>query len=390
MQCMAVRGAVERLTPSRLVVAVVAACCGGAWACAPSVRLVPTPSQRSCMTIVQPDGTRVTEGSDAPQNGIVAWFTPDSERDRQSLDRACETVGPVVANFTLTRAAAATPNVDLLAVLTWNLHVGTGDLSRLVHELRAGRLTNGEPVVHFVLLLQEAYRSWAPSAVAPALPAETRDSRHRDTVRLAKIEGLYVYYVPTVHVGDGVNDATRADHRNRTTSEWRDRGNAIVSTMPLTELHAIELPFERQRRLAIAATIHGATRGDAPWTLRLVNVHLENRAGRRRWWMRSRAARLRQVEALVKAIPRDGAIILGGDLNPLTAHDEPGLRTLREVFQAWDEEDRRATFRWGLRLDYLFKRLPAAMSMEYRRCEHRYGSDHYPLLGLLRLAPATL
>jgi endonuclease/exonuclease/phosphatase (EEP) superfamily protein YafD len=92
---------------------------------------------------------------------------------------------------------------------------------------------------------------------------------------------------------------------------------------------------------------------------------------------------------LVEMIPRDGPVILGGDLNPLTAHDEPSLRKLREAFQAWDEEDRRPTFRWGLRLDYLFKRLPPATSMVYWRLHHRYGSDHYPLLGLVRLAPAT-
>ena len=34
-----------------------------------------------------------------------------------------------------------------------------------------------------------------------------------------------------------------------------DRGNAILSTEPLADLTAIELPFEQQRRVAVAATL---------------------------------------------------------------------------------------------------------------------------------------
>ena len=60
------------------------------------------------------------------------------------------------------------PVIDRLAVITWNVHVGSGDVADVVRRLRTGEYTGGPPVEHFVLLLQEAYRR------DTAVPARSR------------------------------------------------------------------------------------------------------------------------------------------------------------------------------------------------------------------------
>ena len=40
-----------------------------------------------------------------------------------------------------------------------------------------------------------------------------------------------------------------------------DRGNAILSTLPLHDYAGIELPLERQRRVALAATVNAQING---------------------------------------------------------------------------------------------------------------------------------
>ena len=92
---------------------------------------------------------------DAPPNHVlqgpdVAWVRT-SPRDLPILDAWCKAVGPVHARLGEPAAAAS---LDSLVVVTWNVHVGGGDVTRLVHDLRAGALTEGRPVESFVLLLQ--------------------------------------------------------------------------------------------------------------------------------------------------------------------------------------------------------------------------------------------
>ena len=109
--------------------------------------------------------------------------------------------------------------------------------------------------------------------------------------------------------------------------------------MPLADPHAIELPFERQRRVAVAARIADVTRDDDLW---VVNVHLENRTGGRRFWLEAPAARARQARALVKKFLPDGPAILGGDLNTW-ASNEPTIELLKDVFDTPVGEDPRDT-----------------------------------------------
>src|SRR5690606_31187168 len=107
------------------------------------------------------------------RTGSVSFYVPEGESHRAILNRWCEAVGPAVylpqrsAASDVARitsepddsAQAALPVADSVLVVAWNNHVGGGALEQFVDDVRAGRLTNGDSVHHFVLLLQEVYRS---------------------------------------------------------------------------------------------------------------------------------------------------------------------------------------------------------------------------------------
>ncbi|NOT26456.1 MAG: hypothetical protein HOP16_10185 [Acidobacteria bacterium] len=97
-----------------------------------------------------------------------------------------------------------------------------------------------------------------PRRMSPSPPTGAR----QDIVETARTRGLSVFYLPSMRNGSEEGAA------------GEDRGNAILSTLPLTELAGIELPFERQRRVAAAATVTRRDAAGAPWRLRVVSVHL--------------------------------------------------------------------------------------------------------------------
>ena len=87
---------------------------------------------------------------------LLLWISPTATRDRHPLSDWCATVGPVLDHR---RPPSDLPAfVDRLAVVTWNVHVGFGDVRELIRRLQSGAYTGGEGIEHFVLLLQEAYR----------------------------------------------------------------------------------------------------------------------------------------------------------------------------------------------------------------------------------------
>ncbi len=230
-----------------------------------------------------------------------------------------------------------------------------------------------------VLLLQEVYRGGPEvprslareAAFAGHLPgASARPGAHEVEAVAAEL-GLAVYYVPSMRNGrPAVSD--------------EDRGNAILSNLPLSDLTAIELPFERQRRVAIAATIAGTTSAGVPWRVRVVNAHLDNLAGARHGWLGGEYGRARQARGLV-ALLRDGVpTILGGDFNTWLGASEQAYIETAEAFPDTRATDTRATFRGLLRLDHVFLRLAPGWRAEFRRADDRFGSDHYPLVGTLR------
>jgi endonuclease/exonuclease/phosphatase family metal-dependent hydrolase len=363
-----------RLLRAVALVAGVVVSAGCAGAAGPMLYAAATPLRAVCRSPIAPSG--------AASAHAMAWRLPSGQQDRATLDRWCSTTGPPVlapdppASAAI-RAVAAT--VDELVVVSWNLHVGTADLAGMVRRLRQGEFTSGVPVPRFVLLLQEAYRD------APAVPRQVPagmampkalgrgGARHArtDVVRLAQSLGLALYYAPSMRNGSPVE-----------TSE--DRGNAILSTEPLSDFQAIELPFERQRRVAIAATVSGHRLGGAPWTLRVASVHLDSTASKRRLWLMASGARARQVRGLLDALrPLDG-LVMGGDFNTWFGFSDSTYRLMTEAIPDVAAADRRRTFMGLLRLDHVFSAPPPGWTVTAHRLDDRIGSDHYPMLARVR------
>ncbi len=315
--------------------------------------------------------------------GPVRWDDAAPPRDAPALARWCAAVGAPVL---LPGPAAAHPDVsDRLVVVSWNVHVGGGDIRRLVEDLRAGRLTGGQPVGAFVLLLQEAYRSGSdlpavvagegvPRRIAPTPP----EGERRDVVATARELGLSLLYVPSMRNGRSAADGQTAE----------DRGNAILSSLPLADAVAVELPFESQRRVPVAATVAGRTQAGFAWRLRVVSAHLDTRGA----WTRPVAmlggARLEQARALAAALSQENPIVLGADLNTWSAARlERAVPFLRAQFPSSPPEVPGGTYPLPLGLmrplDHLFLRVPDGWTATVRRGPSRYGSDHYPLVAQL-------
>ena len=318
----------------------------------------------------------------ADETPSVTWIAAPDSADRGPLDRWCAGVGPAVV---LTRESDSVP-VDSLAVISWNTHVGGGDVAGLVRDLRKGEFTDGQPVDHFVLLLQEVHREGAgvprnPNASAPRrIVGSPPKGPRRDIVATAKELGLNLYYVPSMANGLSTGDVTP-----------EDRGNAILTTLPLTDLGAIELPYEIQRRVVATAGVTGRSSTGEPWQLRVMSVHLDHRSRNGRVWQSFGAGRARQARALVAALDTSHATVLGGDLNTWSLGPlEGAIGILQNHFPVPAGYTPEPTFGTasglgGMTLDRLMFRLPEPWSAVSRRIDDRYGSDHHPLLGWVRL-----
>ena len=229
----------------------------------------------------------------------------------------------------------------MLAVVTWNMDAGRGDLPRLIADLEAGQLTPGRPET-FALLLQEAVDD-----DDPPLPA------------LAEARKWDLAFEP-VH-----------------TNGPRATGNAILSSQPLHDRRSIALPRVRQPRGAIAASVDVA--GER---VLLISAHLENRA--RSWRaLFSDVARRRQADALIDALPDDGFGVLGGDFNAWLGRNEPAWRVLLNRFDDTPGVMRTATFRDRLVLDHLLFDLPPGWQAVTAVSRDPYASDHHPVVGAL-------
>lgn len=382
-------------------------------ACGQPVLLEELAPDSSCRRIEMVGTPGVPADSAAIQRLTVHWVLPEQTDQLHRLNAWCAAVGPAVVGgwaptpdpivppLADSASADSTPadspvvggastdsasadsdggvrrrrrGVDSVAVVSWNVHVGGGALRTLVRDLRAGTLTDGRPVEHFVLLLQETYRGGAAvppfdadlpggSAVDVAPPGGLRE----DIVRDAEALGLDLFYAPSMRSGEG-----------------EDRGNAILSTLPLRDLVAIPLPVARQRRVAIAATIADSTTEGVPWLLQVASVHLESDA---EGLASDERARLLQTEALLDALPPAEVAVAGGDFNTRPRGPESALvRTMLAAYPDTPPFPAGPTYRraWGLYrlyLDYIFMRLPPEARGSARRVPGLYGSDHYPLVG---------
>ena len=326
-----------------------------------------------------------TCGGRSSQAGGVAitWHTGPVD-DGDALDAWCRGVGAPLLTSPAPPAAATPPALNELVVLTWNAHVDGGRLPDLIADLRAGRLTAGQPVQHFVLLLQELYR------VGPEVPAFSLDARSAfaiqgsdprapDASDYSKSSGLAMFYVPSMR-----NGAARLE----------DRGNAIVSTEPLLEPLALELPLERQRRVAVGASVQVRTsRGTEQ--LHFLNAHLEPLSSRSSLWL-FRNPRRRQIAALLALLRSSrfdstGTVgtVLGGDFNTIQRGvEEDAYLHARAWSRGLGAEDPRATHFMG-RIDYVFARIATDWMAITTRVDKKYGSDHHPVLARFQRVAGT-
>ena len=175
---------------------------------------------------------------------------------------------------------------------------------------------------------------------------------------------MSVAYVPSMRNGSSTRE---------------DRGNAILSTEPLSDVRAIETPFGKQRRVAVAATV--TPRGSVIEPIRVLSTHFD-----------IGGKRTAQAEAIASRIGDfEGALmIVGGDFNAMKGLNDP---TVRAIGQRMDMEScgTGRTHRWPLRLDvlaffvkrldYVFSSLGSSgLTRECRTLSDSFDSDHLPIL----------
>lgn len=309
---------------------------------------------------------------------------PDDSELR--LERWRQNCGPLVALDRAPPTAAPPFRPRTLLVLSWNVWIGRGHLTDVVSRLRNGDLRHlgADPDLPLIILLQEACRT-DPSLPPPGAGAAGRvllaqRGPQEDVVEAASALGLNLRYAPSMRNGPLPSD----------------RGNAILSTLPLEDAHAVELPLVLQRRVAVsAATPLGEVR------LRLVSAHLDPRGPPGHRWLGA-AGRKLQIRHLISLLP-DETIVLGADLNLGRGRYEPAWRLLGQAGFTFGVPP--SIPRWRhtfhalprLVLDYLLVRDPAGLIRRaevHRLDEHPrdrgarvFGSDHHPLLARIDLHP---
>ena len=329
--------------PARLIATLAAVMTTAA--CASHVRMASEPAIPPC---------RTTTPMSAP---AVRWITPYDAGDRQRLRAWCDPVGPIV------RLDAGSPGSSApapLVLVNWNMAVGDGRLADLVADIRQSA-AGAEPAI--VLLLQEAFRrDDVPARCPPRSGVAGRlgsagAAGGADIVALAGTLAMHAVYAPSMRNGRDCAEEPR-----------EDRGNAILSTLPLDDVIAIELPFAQQRRVAIAALVaYGAG-------VRVVSVHFDT--------VRGHGRQARALRDVAESMSWQEPIVVGGDFNARVL--DPGVSEMKKYFVEIECAGG-STHAVG-RLDRVFARgLPSPAACE--RGRERFGSDHYPLI--VRL-PAVL
>jgi endonuclease/exonuclease/phosphatase family metal-dependent hydrolase len=340
----------------------------------------------------------------------VAWVSAEPPAVQHGW---CAAVGPPL----LQRGPAALAAVDSLLVVTWNVQVGGGDLPLFIRRLQRGELTGGGPVRHFVILLQETFRREllpqpagdvrSAARIAPDPPG----GRRRSVDEVARELDLSVLYVPSMRnglfpelqgrtargdagvaprnaAGGAARDGAADDAAPVAPAE--DRGNAILSTLPLHGPVALELPVVRQRRVAVVALVRGRSSAGADWELQLVSAHLENRGGADLVGVRGRAL---QAEWLASSLPPAQLSVLGADLNTwVRGENEAAFARLLPHFPSTPAAlppgpTHVSHLLMRTRVDYIMARVPGGRMTGYERAPEPYGSDHYPLLAWVHLPP---
>jgi endonuclease/exonuclease/phosphatase family metal-dependent hydrolase len=311
-------------------------------------------------------------------------LTPHNGDEQLRLDRWRRNVGtPIALDLSSDGDLAA---AGKLVVLSWNVWIGRGRLRELISQVRSGEFAaeGAEPDAPLVVLIQEAYRSDASVPLDAAGPAGrvlvAQLGHQEDIAETARALGLNLRYAPSM--------------RNGTSQS--DRGNAILSTLPLEDAHALELPLVLQRRVAVSAAVRfGASK------LRLLSAHLDPRGPPGHKWLGS-AGRAIQARHLASSLA-DETVILGADLNLGRGRYEQAWRVLQEAGFRFGVPPTSPSWRHTfhalprLVLDYVLVRDSGNMIVKarvHRLDEHPrdrgprvFGSDHHPLLARIDLHP---
>ena len=322
--------------------------------------------------------------SDSPKFGL----THHEGDPRLGLDEWRRNVGGQVALDLPAAAPIDSSAASSLVVLSWNVWIGKGRLREVVSRIRDGDYADlgADPGLPLVVLVQEAYRS---DASIPPLQ-EGRSGRvlmaglgqQEDVVESAQALGMSLRYAPSM--------------RNGPTES--DRGNAILSTLPLSDAQAFELPLVLQRRVAVSALVTvGGT------TLRLISAHLDPRGRPGHKWLGA-AGRAQQAQHLLESV-KDDTAVLGADLNLGRGRYERAWEILAEAGFTFGVPASLPRWRHTyhalprLVLDYLLvrNRLDAIAAAQVHRLDEHpndrgarvFGSDHHPLLARIDLQPSS-
>lgn len=280
-------------------------------------------------------------------------------------------VGPGV-EYSPEAATFVSSNPGRLLVVNWNVHVGHGNVAALLQELLIQERALGHGRPDFVFLLQETFRrgEHVPDPGRSRVPRRIRPpAKGVDIVDLARSLNWWLYYVPSMR--NGKLTGKRAE----------DRGNAILSSLPITFREQIELPRGVHPRVALMAIIGGVHRPP----IRVAVAHFDTRASLRRGWVfGGPSLRNKQAKSIISAIEKVGdadlPLILGGDLNTHLGGREASVKTVATMIHR-KRHGRKPTHLSGLVLDYIFARVPDEWETgKCVRMASRFGSDHYPLV----------
>ncbi|MGW8266909.1 MAG: endonuclease/exonuclease/phosphatase family protein, partial [Longimicrobiales bacterium] len=191
-----------------------------------------------------------------------------------------------------------------------------------------------------------------------------------DAVEVAQACGLALAYVPSARNGPESDGAY-----------GEDKGNAILSSLPLRDVVAVELPFEAGRKVAVGAEIPIPDVGRG---IVAVSVHLDVASTLARTLKTGNRTRERQVAGLVEALELHGwgvgASVVGGDFNTWSSRDA-SLKLMTQTFSDSPPVGRETT-RGPFPADHLFFRADeggefSLVPSSYRTVPDSHGSDHH-------------
>jgi endonuclease/exonuclease/phosphatase family metal-dependent hydrolase len=295
----------------------------------------------------------------------VTWTDVSEKEQRPRIDSWCHSVG---APLVVSAPAEPDGNVRRLQIISWNIHVGSGQVAELVDVLRRQTANAQAEETGIVLLLQETFRAGDevplsfPSFITP--PGRIAPKRLTPEIgRLADELGMSVAYVPSMRNGNVFRDTDR-----------EDRGSAILSTEPLSDVTAIELPMLKQRRVVVMATV--TPRGSHVPPLRVMATHLDT--------LGPRGAQAKALAHYISALPDEPPLVMGGDLNSLWGARDITVNTLDGVMTR-ESCGAGPTHVLG-RFDYIFSTLGDSAARTCETLKDKYSSDHRPVVLTLRFS----